>query len=99
MLGQRVLSSVGVVVVGVVPALFGVWGVVAAFAVLGVLALTELRSTLRQIDHTVLIAIALPAILIALVAVAAGWPTWVFTALVAWSLLAPACLLIFRSTL
>jgi phosphatidate cytidylyltransferase len=99
MLGQRVLSSVGVVIVGVVPALFGVWGAVAAFAVLGVIALTELRSTLRQIDHTVLMVIALPAILVALVAVAAGWPAWVFSALVAWSLLGPACLLVTRPTL
>lgn len=99
MLGQRALSSVGVVLVGVVPALFGVWGVAIAFAALGVISLTELRATLRQIDYAVLIPVALPAVVIALVAVAAGWPAWVFSALVAWSLLSPACVLVTRPTL
>jgi phosphatidate cytidylyltransferase len=95
----RALSSVAVVVIGVVPAFFGVWGVTAAFAALGLIGLAELRRMFGQIDYAVIVAVAAPVLLLALIAVAAQWPAWVFSALAAATLLAPACLLITRPSI
>jgi phosphatidate cytidylyltransferase len=95
----RALSSVAVVVIGVVPAFFGVWGVTAAFATLGLIGLAELRRMFGQIDYAVIVAVAAPVLLLALIAVAAQWPAWVFSALAAATLLAPACLLITRPSI
>lgn len=95
----RALSSVGVVVIGVVPAFFGVWGTAIAFALIGVICLDELRGMFHRIGHTVLMAIALPVLLITLSGVAFGWPAWVFSAMVAAAILGPACILIMRSSL
>ena len=92
----RALSSVAVVVLGVVPAFFGVWGVTVAFAIIGTIGLTELRSMFGQIDHAVMVAVAAPMLLLALIAVAAHWPAWIFSALAAMILLAPASILITR---
>jgi phosphatidate cytidylyltransferase len=99
MLGPRVLSSVGVVLVGVVPALWGPWGVAVAFAVLGSVALTELVAMFRRVDEPVLWPITLPILLLALAATAARWPDWVFGALVAVAALGPSVILIFRTSL
>lgn len=99
MFRQRALSSVGVVVVGVVPALFGVWGVVALFALLSVVALTELRVMFDHLRSVVCVPICVVVALLTMIAVAAGWPVWVFGALAAATLVAPACVLIFRPSL
>jgi phosphatidate cytidylyltransferase len=95
----RALSSVAVVVLGVAPAFFGVWGVTVAFAIVGMIGLTELRSMFGQIDHAVIVAVAAPVLLLVLIAVAAHWPAWVFSALAAATLLAPACILITRPSI
>jgi phosphatidate cytidylyltransferase len=95
----RALSSVAVVVLGVVPAFFGVWGVTIAFAMIGMIGLAELRNMFGQIDHRVIVAVAAPVLLLALIAVAAHWPAWVFSALAAVTLLAPACVLIVRPSI
>src|SRR5436305_11410 len=99
MLGPRALSSVGVVLIGVVPALWGPWGVAVAFAVLGAVALSELIAMFRRVDYPVLWPVALPVLLIALVATAAGWPAWVLGALVSAAALAPSLVLLFRTSL
>ena len=99
MLRQRALSSVGVVIVGVVPALFGVWGVAVAFALLGVIGLTELRAMFRHIQYVVILPIGIVVTLLTIIAVAAGWPVWVYAALAAATLIAPVVVLVFRSTL
>lgn len=99
MLGPRALSSVGVVLVGVVPALWGPWGVAVAFAVLGSIALTELVAMFRNVEYPVLWPFVLPILLITLVATAARWPDWVFGALVAAAALGPSVILIFRPSL
>lgn len=96
MFRQRARSSVGVVVVSIVPALFGVWGVVALFALLSVVALTELRAMLGQRNHTIILPICVVVALVTMIAVAADWPVWVFSALAAATLVAPASALIFR---
>lgn len=95
----RALSSVGVVAFGVVPAFFGVWGVAAAFAILGVICLSELRGMFGHADYAVLLPIAVPMHLFTLVAVAARWPAWVFSALAAAAILGPGCVLILRPSL
>jgi len=95
MFRQRARSSVGVVVVGIVPALFGVWGVVALFAILSVITLTELRAMFGQRNHAIILPICASVVLLAIVAVAADWPGWVFSALAAATLVAPAGALIF----
>jgi phosphatidate cytidylyltransferase len=95
----RALSSVAVVVLGVVPAFFGVWGVAVAVAIIGMIGLAELRNMFGQIDHAVMVAVAAPVLLLALIAVAAHWPAWVFSALAAVTLLAPACILIVRPSI
>src|SRR5438105_1077948 len=99
MLGPRVLSSVGVVLVGVVPALWGPWGVAVAFAVLGTVALTELVAMFRRVDYPILLPVVLPILILALIATAAQWPAWVLGALVAVAALGPSLVLIFRSSL
>ena len=99
MFRQRALSSVGVVVVGVVPAFFGVWGVAAVFAVLGIIALTELRAMFANLDHIVLLPVCVVIVVLTIIAVAAGWPGWVFGALVAATLVAPVTVLIVRRSL
>lgn len=99
MFRQRALSSVGVVVVGVVPAFFGVWGVAAVFAVLGIIALTELRAMFANLDHIVLLPVCIVIVVLMIIAVAAGWPGWVFGALVAATLVAPVTVLIVRRSL
>ncbi|MDQ2786635.1 MAG: phosphatidate cytidylyltransferase [Chloroflexota bacterium] len=95
MFRQRARSSVGVVVVGIVPALFGVWGVAALFALLSVIALTELRAMFGQRNHAIILPVCLSVVLLAIVAVAADWPVGVFSALAAATLVAPAGVLIF----
>ncbi|MDQ6833830.1 MAG: phosphatidate cytidylyltransferase [Chloroflexota bacterium] len=99
MFRQRARSSVGVVVVGIVPALFGVWGVVALFALLSVIALTELRAMFDQRNHAIILPVCVSVVLLAIVAVAADWPVWVFGALAAATLVAPAGVLIFSRSL
>ena len=99
MFRQRAASSVVVVVVGVIPALFGVWGVAAAFALLGIIALAELRTMFGQLAYAVIAPIGMAVVLLTVVAVAAGWPGWVFGALAAATLIAPIAALIFRSSL
>jgi phosphatidate cytidylyltransferase len=99
MLGPRALSSVGVVLVGVAPALWGPWGVAVAFAILGAVALTELVAMLRRVDYPVLWPVALLILVLALIATAARWPDWVFGALVAAAALGPSLILIFRASL
>lgn len=99
MFRQRTLSSVGVVAVGVVPAFFGVWGVAAIFAVLGIIALTELRAMFGNLDHVVLLPICVVIAVLTVIAVAARWPGWVFGALAAATLIAPVTVLIFRQSL
>jgi len=95
MFRQRACSSVGVVVVGIVPALFGVWGVVALFAPLSVIALTELRAMFGQRNYAIILPVCVSVVVLAIVAVAADWPVWVFSALAAATLVAPAGVLIF----
>ncbi len=95
MFRQRALSSVGVVVVGVVPALFGVWGAAVAFAGLGIIALVELRAMFGQLAYTVMLPISVAVVVLMVIAVAVGWPIWVFSALVAATLLAPGAVVIF----
>ncbi len=101
MFRQRALSSVGVVVVGVVPAFFGVWGVVAVFAALGIIALTELRAMFRNLDSafTMLLPVCVVIVILTVIAVATGWPGWAFGALAAATLVAPVTVLIFRPSL
>nr|MDQ6908507.1 phosphatidate cytidylyltransferase [Chloroflexota bacterium] len=99
MFRQRTLSSVGVVAVGVVPAFFGVWGVAAIFAVLGIIALAELRAMFGNLDHVVLLPICVVVAVLTVIAVAARWPGWVFGALAAATLIAPVTVLIFRQSL
>lgn len=99
MFRRRALSSVGVVVVGVVPAFFGAWGVAVALAVLGVVCLIELHGMLGHVNHAILMPVAVPAVVLAPIAVAAAWPPWVFGALAAGAILGPALLLIPRSSL
>ena len=99
MLGPRALSSVAVVVVGVVPALFGPWGTALAFAALGIVALSELRAMLRRVDMVVLPIITLLILVVTLVAVVASWPTWVFAGIASITLIAPAGVLIVRPAL
>jgi phosphatidate cytidylyltransferase len=99
MLRQRALSSVGVVIVGVVPALFGVWGVALAFALLGIIGLTELRAMFRHIQYAVMLPVCGAVTLLTIIAVAAGWPGWVFAALASATLIAPILALIFRPSL
>lgn len=99
MLGPRALSSVGVVLVGVLPALFGPWGVAAAFTVLGGIALHELVAMFAHVNQQVMWGIAAPTLIVALVAGAAGRPGWAFSALIALAVFGPAFALIFRSSL
>jgi phosphatidate cytidylyltransferase len=99
MFRQRALSSVGVVIIGVVPALFGVWGVAAAFALLGILGLTELRAMFGKLDFAVAVPVGIVVMLPTVVAVAARWPGWVYGALAAATLIAPVVALIFRPSL
>ena len=99
MFRQRALSSVGVVIIGVVPALFGVWGVAVLFAFLGIIALIELRAIFAYLNFVVIVPICVGVILLTVIAVAAGWPVWVFSALAAVTLIAPATALIFRTSL
>lgn len=99
MLRVRSLSAVGVVLIGVVPALWGAWGVAVAFAVIGVVSLYELRAMFGQIAHAVIFPVAAPVILLAVVAVAADWPAWVFGALAAAALAGPAFVLVARRSL
>jgi len=99
MLPTRAISSVGVVLVGVVPALFGPWGVTVAFAALGLLALHEVAAMLAPVGYPLLWSIAAPVLVFSLVAVAAGWPLWTLTGLVALAVLLPGAVLIFRPTL
>lgn len=99
MLRRRTLSSIGVVFIGVLPALWGPWGAAIAFALLGALILAELTAMLRRIGSAILWPVALPLLLAALVAAAAGWPVWVFGLLLAAATLAPGCVLIFRTSL
>ncbi len=47
MFRTRALSSVAVVLIGVIPAFFDAWGVTVAFAALGVIGLAELRGDVR----------------------------------------------------
>jgi phosphatidate cytidylyltransferase len=95
----RLLSSVAVVLVGVLPAFWGVWGVAVAFGVLGIVALTELRGMFGQIEYAVILPIAVAVLLLVLIAIAAHWPAWTLSALAAAALLAPACLLITHSSI
>ncbi|HEY8292224.1 MAG TPA: CDP-archaeol synthase [Thermomicrobiales bacterium] len=99
MFRQRAWSSVGVVVVGVVPALFGVWGVASAFALFGIIALAELRLMFGQFDSPIILPICVVVAVLAVVAVAAGWPEWIYGALAAATLIAPIIVLIFRPSL
>lgn len=99
MLGPRVLSSVVVVLVGVVPALFGVWGVAASFAVFGIIALIELTAMFERLDYTILVQITAPVLIVTVIVVAAGWPLWVFSGLTVVTLIGPALFLIVRPTL
>jgi phosphatidate cytidylyltransferase len=99
MFRQRALSSVGVVIVGVVPALFGVWGVAVAFALLAVIGLTELRAMFRQIQYAILLPVCVVVTLLTIIAVAAGWPGWIYAALASTTLIAPVVALIFRPSL
>lgn len=99
MFRQRALSSVGVVVVGVVPALFGVWGMAAAFAAMGVICVMELRAMLRRRSEAVSIPIGIAIVVLTVVTVAAGWPAWVLGALAGATLIAPAVVLMFRPSL
>ena len=100
MLRTRAVSSIAVVVVGVVPALLGPWGVAVAFAVLGMLALHELAAMLAHSGHEMLLwPVAAPILALALVATAAGWPTWTLTGVIALAVLLPGAVLIFRPTL
>ncbi|MGI8687996.1 MAG: phosphatidate cytidylyltransferase [Thermomicrobiales bacterium] len=95
MFRQRAYSSVGVVVVGIVPALFGVWGVAALFALLSVVALTELRVMFGQRNHAIIVPVCASVVVLAIIAVAADWPVWVFSALAAATLVAPVGALLF----
>ena len=99
MLGPRTLSSVVVVIIGVVPAVFGPWGVAVAFAALGTVALTELVAMFARLDYRILWPIPLITLLLALAAGAGGWPAWTMSALIAFALIAPAACLIVRPTL
>jgi len=99
MFRQRALSSVGVVVVGVVPAFLGVWGVALVFAALGIIALTEFQGMFRNLDYAVLLPVCAVIVVLTVIAVAAGWPNWVFGALAAGTLVAPIAVLIFRPSL
>lgn len=99
MLHTRAISSIGVVLVGVVPALFGPWGVAVAFAALGLLALHEIAAMLALVGYPLLWPIAAPVLVLSLVAVAAGWPLWTLTGLVALAVLLPGAVIIFRPTL
>ena len=98
MFRQRAWSSVGVVVVGVVPALFGVWGVAAAFALFGIIALAELRVMFGHVHSPIILPVCVVAAVLTVVAVAAGWPGWVYGALAATTLIAPIVALIFHSS-
>lgn len=98
MLRTRVASSVIVVGIGVLPALWGPWGAAVAFAILGAVALAELVAMLRRIEYAVLWWLALPVVVLAPVAVA-GWPAWASGALGAVAVLGPGGVLIFRRTL
>ncbi len=64
MLHTRAISSIGVVLVGVVPALFGPWGVAVAFAVLGLLALHEIAAMLARVGYPLLRSIAVPVLVL-----------------------------------
>ncbi|MCA1668366.1 MAG: phosphatidate cytidylyltransferase [Thermomicrobia bacterium] len=99
MFRQRAFSSVAVVIVGVVPALFGVWGVAVAFACLGLIGLTELHAMFGRLDHAVIWPICVAVVLLTVIAVAVSWPAWVFSALAAATLVAPVAVLIFRPSL
>ncbi|MGI8857254.1 MAG: phosphatidate cytidylyltransferase [Thermomicrobiales bacterium] len=99
MFRTRALSSVVVVLVGVIPAFFGVWGATVAVAALGLIGLAELRVMFAEIDHEILLVIAAPVLLLTLVAVAAHWPAWTLSALAAATLLAPACLFMLRPSI
>ncbi|MHB8648169.1 MAG: phosphatidate cytidylyltransferase, partial [Thermomicrobiales bacterium] len=99
MFRQRALSSVGIVLVGVLPALFGVWAVATIFAALGSIAVIELRAMLGHRAYAVMVPIAVVVVVLTVVAVAATWPIWVFSALIAATLIAPAAIVIFRRSL
>jgi phosphatidate cytidylyltransferase len=99
MFRQRAWSSVVVVVVGVVPALFGVWGVAAAFALFGIIALAELRVMFGHFHSPITLPVCVVVAVLTVVAVAAGWPGWVYSALAATTLIAPIVALIFRPSL
>ncbi len=99
MFRRRACSSVGVVVVGIVPALFGVWGVVALFALLSIIALTELRVMFDHLHFVVIVPICIVVALGTMIAVATDGPVWVFGALAAATLVAPAGVLIFSRSL
>ncbi len=99
MFRTRAVSSVAVVLIGVVPAVFGVWATAAAFALLGVLALHEFATMFRRLDFRVYWVASAPVVLLALIGAAAGWPAWAFSALVACAVFAPAFPLIFSRSL
>ncbi len=99
MFRQRAWSSVGVVLVGVIPALFGVWGVAAAFALFGIIALAELRVMFSHFHSPIMLPVCIVVAVLTVVAVAAGWPEWVYGALAATTVIAPVIVLIFRPSL
>lgn len=99
MFRQRAWSSVGIVLVGIVPAFFGVWGAAAAFALFGMIALAELGVMFDQLRQKIILPICVFVVILTMIAVAAGWPVWVFRALAAATLIAPVIVLLVRPSL
>lgn len=99
MLRTRAISSVVVVLVAILPALFGPWAAACAFIALGALALHELAAMLERTGHSVLLS---PINVVVGIGIAAGAvypPASVFMPLVALAVLLPGAWLLFRPTL
>ncbi len=99
MLRTRAISSVAVVFVAIVPAIFGPFPAALAFVALGLLALHELAAMLRQAGYPILWPPAALVVALGITAGAAPVPASIFVPLVAVAVLLPGAWLIFRPTL